>query len=74
MAHSATLTAGGFSFSGIVSSLRAWRDARLDAARRGEVYRRTLNELGAMTDNDLADIGIARFMIADIAADEAARA
>jgi uncharacterized protein YjiS (DUF1127 family) len=74
MAHSATLTAGGFSFSGIVSSLRTWRDARIDAARRAEVYRRTLNELGAMTDNDLADIGIARFMIADIAADEAARA
>jgi uncharacterized protein YjiS (DUF1127 family) len=74
MAHSATLTAGGFSFSGIIASLRVWRDARIDAARRGEVYRRTLTELGAMTDNDLADIGTARFMIADIAADEAARA
>ncbi len=74
MAHSATLTAGGFSFSGISASLRLWRDARIDAARRGEVYRRTAAELGAMSDNDLADIGIARFMIADIAADEAARA
>ncbi len=74
MAHSATLTAGGFSFSGIISQLRIWRDARLEAARRGDVYRRTLTELGAMTDNDLADIGIARFMISDIAADEAARA
>jgi uncharacterized protein YjiS (DUF1127 family) len=74
MAHSATLTAGGFSVSGIVSRLRAWRNARLDAARRGAVYRRTLAELGAMTDTDLADIGIARFMIADVAADAAARA
>ena len=74
MAHSATLTAGGFFFSGIISQLRGWRDARLEAARRGNVYRRTLTELGAMTDNDLADIGIARFMISDIAADEAARA
>jgi uncharacterized protein YjiS (DUF1127 family) len=74
MAHSATLTAGGFSFSGIVSHLRAWRDARFEAARRGKVYRRTLTELGAMTDNDLADIGISRFMIADVAADAAARA
>jgi uncharacterized protein YjiS (DUF1127 family) len=74
MAHSATVTAGGFSFSGIVATLRVWRDARLDAARRDAVYRRTLAELGAMTDKDLADIGIARFMIADIAADAAARA
>lgn len=74
MAHSATLTAGGFFFSGIISQLRVWRDARLEAARRGNVYRRTLTELGAMTDTDLADIGIARFMIADIAADAAARA
>ena len=74
MAHSATLTAGGFSFSGLISQLRIWRDARLEAARRGDVYRRTLTELGAMTDSDLADIGIARFMISDIAADEAARA
>lgn len=74
MAHSATVTAGGFSFSGMVSHLRAWRDARSAAARRGAVYRRTLAELGAMTDKDLADIGIARFMISDIAADAAARA
>ncbi len=74
MAHSATLIAGGFSFSGTTSQLRVWRDARLEAARRGDVYRRTLAELGAMTDADLADIGIARFMIADIAADAAARA
>ena len=74
MAHSATHTAGGFSFSGIIASLRVWRDARIEAARRGAVYRRTAAELGAMSDTDLADIGIARFMIADIAADEAARA
>ena len=74
MAHSATRTAGGFSSSGVVAYLRAWRDARIDAARRGAVYRRTLAELGAMTDSDLADIGITRFMIADIAAEEAARA
>jgi len=74
MAHSATLTAGGFSFSGIVSHLHAWRDARMETARRSTVYRRTLAELGSMSDTDLADIGISRFMIADVAADEAARA
>ena len=74
MAHSATLTAGGFSFSGIVSHLRAWRGARMETARRSTVYRRTLAELASMSDTDLADIGIPRFMIADVAADEADRA
>ncbi len=74
MAHPATFAAGGFSFSGIVSHLRVWRDARSETARRAAVYRRTLSELGTMSDSDLADIGISRFMIADVAADEAARA
>ncbi|MCF1710224.1 DUF1127 domain-containing protein [Tabrizicola sp. J26] len=38
------------------------------------VYAQTRDELEAMTDRELADIGIARFMIGDIASEAARRA
>ena len=47
--------------------IAAFRQAR---ARRA-VYARTFGELSAMTDRDLADIGIARDQIADIALEAA---
>ena len=43
-------------------------------ARKTATYHRILRELDQMTDRDLADIGIARFMITDIAKEAAAQA
>lgn len=50
------------------------RDSFADRIRRMAVYQQTRSELEAMTDRDLADIGITRFMIADLAREAAARA
>jgi len=47
---------------------------RSDRARRDRAYRKTYRELDRMSDRDLADIGITRFMIADVAAEAAALA
>ena len=38
------------------------------------VYAQSRSELEAMSDRDLADLGITRFMIEDVAADAARRA
>ena len=43
-------------------------------ARRNSAYRQVRNELNALSDGDLADIGICRGQIEDIAAEAAARA
>jgi uncharacterized protein YjiS (DUF1127 family) len=48
---------------------------RLRAARKARaVYIQTLEELSALTDRDLADLGIARISIEDIAREAARRA
>lgn len=59
--------------AGLAAVFRAMRDDLALRARRRAAYRRTLADLSAMSDRDLADIGIARFMIEDIAAEAAAR-
>lgn len=41
--------------------------------RRRATYARVLGELSAMSDRDLADIGISRHSIRDVAADAARR-
>lgn len=43
-------------------------------ARRNKVYRKVRNELQSLSDRDLADIGLCRGQIEDIAAEAAARA
>jgi uncharacterized protein YjiS (DUF1127 family) len=46
--------------------------ARYDAAlERRRVYARTLHELRQLTDRELADLGIARISIADVAREAA---
>lgn len=50
----------GFDFSGLAQSIADWR-----------LYRQTLSELNAMTDRDLADIGVSRLSIRDIAREAA---
>jgi uncharacterized protein YjiS (DUF1127 family) len=54
--------------------LRTALARRADRARRDRAYRKTYRELDQMSDRDLADIGITRFMIADVAAEAAALA
>jgi uncharacterized protein YjiS (DUF1127 family) len=54
-------------FADFVQSVRAARKARA-------VYLQTLEELSALTDRDLADLGIARISIEDVAREAARRA
>jgi uncharacterized protein YjiS (DUF1127 family) len=44
----------------------SFNDMKVRRALRAE-YQRTLNTLSAMTDRDLADIGISRLVIRDVA-------
>lgn len=46
--------------SGLVSDFR-------EARQRGRVFRQTLRELNALTNRELADLGIARSMITRVA-------
>ncbi|WP_092647499.1 DUF1127 domain-containing protein [Jannaschia faecimaris] len=53
------------------STLRDRLVARIDAARadyaKWRVYRRTMNELAALSNRDLADLGLSRSMIHSVA-------
>lgn len=57
--------------SALLGGLWANLSARLAQYR---TYRRTLNELAALSDRDLADVGLHRSMIHDVARDAAERA
>ena len=50
----------GFDLADLARSFADWR-----------LYRKTLSELEAMTDRDLADIGVSRLSIRDIAREAA---
>jgi uncharacterized protein YjiS (DUF1127 family) len=60
----------GFSLSARAQSVFAALKAGF---ARQSAYRRTFNELSQLTDRELADIGLARGMIHDIAKSEAER-
>jgi uncharacterized protein YjiS (DUF1127 family) len=51
-----------------------WQTARDQRAIYNRTYNRTYNELNRLEDRDLADIGIARAAIAEIARDAAEKA
>jgi uncharacterized protein YjiS (DUF1127 family) len=74
MAHMTTSLGGLLGGSSFGAALRALFTRLADRQRRVAAYRQTMRELDQMSDRDLADIGITRFMIADIAAEAAARA
>ncbi len=74
MATTAPRIAGFFLQNRIASFLRTAAAQISEKTRRNRAYRNTYAQLAAMTDHDLADIGITRFMIADVAAEAAARA
>lgn len=61
-----------------VGFIPAWFSAMAETCRknriRREAYRRTFNELNAMSDKELADIGLSSLMVRDIARQAAALA
>jgi uncharacterized protein YjiS (DUF1127 family) len=72
MAHtSTTLPAAG---NWLADAFTRWRMQLAEKARRGHAYRTTYAQLDAMTDRELADIGISRLQIAEIAEEAASAA
>ncbi len=61
-------------FGGLTGTFTAIRKALADKARRAHAYRETYRQLDAMSDRELADIGISRLQIADIAEEAASAA
>ena len=74
MAHATPTTATPHLGASIHTALHTFFAGISDRRRRNAAYRKTARELDQMTDRDLADIGITRFMIADVAAEAARRA
>jgi uncharacterized protein YjiS (DUF1127 family) len=57
--------------SGLRARFQAWLAGRAAHKARMKVYRTTVNELSAMSDRDLNDIGINRLLIEQVAHDAA---
>ena len=53
--------------AGLGQRISAFRASLADRIAKNKTYRSTYNELQALTDRDLADLGIARSMINRIA-------
>ncbi len=69
MAHAAHSLRGiHLDLGGRIAAFRAWFD---DYRSRRSVFRRTLKELSALSDRDLADLGIHRSMIIGLAREAA---
>lgn len=56
---------------GLADRLALVKDAVLTAITQRRVYTQTVAELNALTDRELADLGISRLTIADIAREAA---
>ena len=52
---------------GLADRLSALKDGVATALRQRRVYNRTVAELNTLTDRELADLGISRLSIGDIA-------
>jgi uncharacterized protein YjiS (DUF1127 family) len=59
-------------FAGLSGTFTTIRKTLADKARRAHAYRETYRQLDAMTDRELADIGLSRLQIRDIAEEAAA--
>ncbi len=68
MAHTATLTYGGFNLSARIANL--FERVKENRARAAE-YNRTYRELQSLSNRELDDIGVRRCDIADIAREHA---
>lgn len=53
--------------SGLLRRIAALVTSFREARQRGRVFRQTMRELNALTERELADLGIARSMITRIA-------
>lgn len=69
MAYITSNSAAGFGFG---QRFAAFMERARQARKAREIYRQTYEELSALTDRDLADLGIARMSIREVAR-EAAR-
>lgn len=56
---------------GLLDRLMAFKDSMATAIQSRQVYLRTVAELNALTDRELADLGIARIAIPEIAREAA---
>ena len=56
---------------GLLDRLAAFKDSMATAIQSRQVYLRTVAELNALTDRELADLGIARISIPEIAREAA---
>lgn len=70
-AHATRSEAHGFGIGAIFHRIAAAYDALQETLGRHRVFRQTLNELGALSDRELADLGINRSMIPGIAMEAA---
>jgi uncharacterized protein YjiS (DUF1127 family) len=70
MTYISTDTRSGF-LGNIRSRVDALRAVRAEAAAKRALYRRTVRELAMLSDRDLADIGISRLSIEDLAREHA---
>ncbi|MFY0635718.1 MAG: DUF1127 domain-containing protein [Vannielia sp.] len=60
-------TAQNTATTGIMGRIEAFFEARRENAAKRRVYRQTLRELQALSNRDLADLGIAPSMIRSVA-------
>ncbi len=70
MAHTITTTHSGF---GLLQRIQAYIEDFKAARKEHQDYRKTVNELSALSNRDLADIGLRRCDIEDVAAIHALR-
>jgi len=57
--------------SGLLHRIAGLKTLAVTAIRQRRVYTKTLTELNALSDRELADLGISRIAIADIAREAA---
>lgn len=68
MAYAHDIRVAGFSFTGLIASLRANVATRIEQRK---TFVRTLNELSILSDRELNDLGMSRHMIREIAREAA---
>ena len=57
--------------TGLIGRLQAYVATLKEAARRRDVFRRTVRELNALSDREMSDLGIARIQVEDVAREAA---
>lgn len=68
MAYASSTSIAG---RGLVDRIVALKQTVVSSIRQRRVYERTVSELNALTDRELADLGICRLNISDLAREAA---